>query len=474
MRHYKIYIIGLIFVLGISVIGMAQQQVRIEIPIDNIINKTEFSITRNVMHTGNDDKWDNMKPSIWALNNEFQHKDVSGVTTGNTLATSVLFWQLDNIGGKKPKFHHHDVLPDFQHFSTSPQTWYGPHSSGGSSFSIGNVVFKFKIPGTAFANNTFHPGEYTLNVKHNSERDFNPSSIQVILVVPELPSGIEWKSNNSTVYHQISSLGAFSTSIEIPIGNTQIANSVDFNLWAKTNGPIQVTSSDIDPSSIPSQHIKLASTNSSKIATLPLSDVWKNYTPNGPFTVIPGNVNTFDLNFSIEQEALKTYFFQAGAYTFQLNLDARSTDGAASALQNTEVTIDVLPLSEITISTGQEVNFEFYTASHYQQGQSKMLPKQLKLSNNEIYELQVKSSAAFFNKDGVQSNIPSSILEVGINGVNSVPLSTTSKKLIPAGPPVLDRELDMKYSISPAAAKSLMDKDKTTYSINVIYSFTAL
>ncbi|GGW30200.1 hypothetical protein [Arenibacter certesii] len=477
MRPYIRFVLGGVTLLATLTSFIAQAQVRIEIPASNIINGSEFSTTRTVMNTGNYDSWRSQQtnPTIWSVSNMFTHKTIAG----SNLPSSILHWQLDNIGGNRPKYHQHDVLPDFQWFSTSSKIWYEIHNPNASSFTAGNVVFKFKIPAAAFATNIFVPGEYKLTINHNYGGYFTPSSFDVIIVIPSTSaSSINWVSNNTIVNHTISNLNIYReiTGGQIPIGQTKISNTVKFNLWGKTTSAIQFISSKAVQSTVSPVFVKLESSNSSKISKLPLSqENWTNYTPNGPFAVVPGNQNTFDLNFSISNLDLKNHFFEAGTYTFQLELDAKSPDNAHSAKQLTDVTLVVPALSELIIAPSkQEVNFQFNSATHYQQGQSKVISTQIKLSNNENYELYVKSAASFFNKGGVQSNINSTILEVGVDGISTVALSTTPQKIISAGAPVLDQEFDIKYLISPSAAQSLIEKEKTTYSINVIYSFTAL
>ncbi len=88
-----------------------------------------------------------------------------------------------------------------------------------------------------------------------------------------------------------------------------------------------------------------------------------------------------------------------------------------TVLQNTAVQLKVLPLSEITIpSSGRNVNFNFNTAAHYTDGQSQMIPNQIMLSNNENFELYVKSDENYFKKGGLQTNINSNILQIGVDG----------------------------------------------------------
>ncbi len=86
----------------------------------------------------------------------------------------------------------------------------------------------------------------------------------------------------------------------------------------------------------------------------------------------------------------------------------------------------------------------------------------------------MKADAPFFRISGIQSDVPSNILQVGLREGPSISLSTTPQKIIENGSPILNRELDINYTINASAAQSLVSKEKDTYSINVIYSFTAL
>ena len=132
--------------------------------------------------------------------------------------------------------------------------------------------------------------------------------------------------------------------------------------------------------------------------------------------------------------------------------------------------------SEITIpSSKRNVNFNFNTAAHYTNGQSQIIANQIVLSNNESFELYVKSDENYFKKGGLQTDINSNILQIGIDGSPvDILLSKTPQKILFNGTPVLDRGLNVRYTILPAGAQSLVGKENTTYAINVYYSFTAI
>lgn len=481
----KTYLRFFIVFIGMVVLpfSLKAQDVIIEVPATNIFNRTELNTVKNVLNTGSNKRWRiglfaPIDPTIRSTSGlNFQHTTI----TTAFMPTSILTWRLHSIGGESPKFHNQDNWPDFKWFTPNNQTWYEPKDTGSSSkYTPGNVVFNFRIPSDKYTSNVFRAGNYTLGVTHNYDSsglyfiEFTPNNFQVILIIP---AAIQWLSSTPTRYIEISNLDDYRSTSDRVLGNlglSEIGNTLNFNLHAKAaSSLIQFTSSSNAQESRNISTIRLGSA-SQKLKTLPLSSTLQNYSASN-FVVETGNRNNFTLDLSVSATDFKAYFYQAGTYKFQLNLETKSTDNTISALQNTDVILKVLPLSEITIpNSGNAVNFEFNTNAHYQQGLSKVIPNQLKISNNETFELYVKSDATFFKKGGIQTDINSNILEIGIDGSTTVALSPTPQKIISANAPVLDQELNIKYTIPPTAAQSLVGREKTTYSINVIYSFTAL
>ena len=464
-------ILGILLYFG-SLQSLKAQDVNIVVPLQNIFNRTEFLTVQTVMNAQRNSKWNNHNdPTMWATSNQnFSHTSQSGVLLPN----SVLHWQFNSIGGEDAPLQSKDDLPGFQTFTMSPQAWYYPHPSG--RYNQGNITFKFKMPTEVFLNNTFVSGNYSLAVAQNYDDDFTPVSFNVIISVPK---AISWLTANNTVYKQINSLDEFRNAqaqMEASLGSFIIGNTVNFKLFGKSaSSTIQFTSSKGVQGTRSIALVKLGGDNP-KINTLPLSSSWTDFTSSSNFIVENGNRNSFQLKAILSQADFKTHFYEAGTYKFQINLNAKSTDNTTATQQNIDFTLKVDPLSEITIpNSGNAVNFEFNTIAQYQNGQSKTVANQLKISNNETYELNVRTDASFFKRSGIQSDVPSSILQVGIEGGSQqVALSTTSKKIINNGTPVLDKNLNIKYTISANAAQTLVAKEKSTYSINVIYSFTAL
>lgn len=477
MKKFVRFFIGL-FIMVSGSISVKAQDVIINIPAANIFDRTELSTVKTVMQA---------KRTVWngfigLINPTFRSLTGENFSTssGILLPTSILLWRLESIGGQTPLYGLLDVWPDYKWFTNNNQSWYQPAAL--SNYRKGDVKFTFKISSNVFQNNAYHFGEYSIQVTHNYDTSyFTPATFYTIL---NIPAAISWRTNNPTKYIEISSLNPYRlTSAHIlgDLGAAELGSTVDFNLQAKASSAnITFTSSKNVQGIRNVSTILLGSTGTGTVLTKKaLSPNWQNYSTSS-FIVKTGNRNNFTLQFSTSAADFKTHFFEAGTYTFQLNLDAKSSSGtfipAISSLQNTDVTIKVLPLSEITIPTsGQTVNFNFNTSAHYSDGQSKVITNQIKLSNNETFELYVKSASPKFNKGGVQTDINSDILQIGVDGSSlNVPLSTTPQKIVAGGNPVLDRELNIKYTIPPAGAQILVGKEKTTYSINVIYSFTAL
>lgn len=474
----RAFLIGIFIVFCGSTVTRAQD-VYLSIPENNIFNRSEFtSLPTRVMTNTNRTNWDYAFLGLIPTAPTFT--SVSGSTfthssSSFTLPSSTLLWQLESMGGQLPSTGLSGYLPGFQSFSTGAIKWFEPPASliFGGGFNRGNINFTFKIPAAQFAANSYRAGNYSMDITQNYN-DFTPHNFKTILVIP---SSIRWLTSSLTKYIEISSLNDYRiTGTRVfNLDNAEIAHTVDFNLWAKAAATnIQFTSSKGVPGTRNIASIKLGS-NGSTLTTKALSADFQNFSASN-FSVVAGNRNNFSPELYVSAEDFKNLFFEAGTYTFELNLNAKSTDNSINSLQNTAVQLKVLPLSEITIpSSGRNVNFNFNTAAQYNNGQSQIIPNQIILSNNESFELYVKSDENYFKKGGLQTNINSNILQIGLDGSSvNASLSKTPQKILFNGTPVLDRQLNVRYTIPPAGAQSLVGKENTTYSINVYYSFTAI
>lgn len=466
------------------------QDVIISVPANNIFSRTEFNTVENVLSTSGNTHWRKSllinllyeSPNFESVSgNRFAHTSIPGAYLSNLL----LEWQLKTIGGTTN--FEGGVIPGYQSFSSSIRLWYDLHLSllsWGADYTAGNVAFGFRIPSHQFGAHAFYAGSYTMTIKQNygtanlifplPQIIFTPATFNVVI---SIAPAISWLSASSSRYFEVTSLSPYRAPSEYTFGNlagSELGHTVNTDLKAKTASPnIQFISSKNIQETRPISVLRLGS-NHTNLPTKSLSSSWQTFT-SSPFAVPTGNRTTFTQDIRITAQDLRNYFFKAGTYNFQLNREATDPGGfAGPGGFDTDVTIYVPPLSEISVGAGGPlVKFNFNNLQHYSQGQSKVVPQQIKLSNNEDYELYVKAQTNYFRKSGIQSDIGADILQVGVDGSPvQVNLSTTPQKIISNGNPVLDQELDIRYTIPAAKAQSLVSKEKTTYSIDLIYSFT--
>ncbi|WP_426790178.1 hypothetical protein [Sphingobacterium sp. WOUb80] len=306
---------------------------------------------------------------------------------------------------------------------------------------------------------------------------------------------------------------SFTLSITVPgfisppssIGTTNIAVN-DLSFYRSANG---ISASQIIPVSstvsyIPSIRTSNAQFNfstSSPYNTLPVSPVSTvSASLSGVATAIAANLSTTDQaltsatgipvptnnnssithTYTIGSSLLKSNFIQAGTYTVPLTYTWNKSSSATypttpvQAQASGTLNVVVSALGEI-IANQQSVNLPFTTTSNYVNGVSTNMPAHLKLSNTAPYNLYVRATSSSFTS-GVNS-IPLSVLRIGPmsgqTGVNTVTLSTTAQQLIQNADPIIDRTIDMQYSIPASQTSNLFGKPAGTYSANIIYSFVA-
>ncbi|WP_312339712.1 hypothetical protein [Sphingobacterium sp.] len=200
----------------------------------------------------------------------------------------------------------------------------------------------------------------------------------------------------------------------------------------------------------------------------------------GGIAVPTNNSSSITHTYSVSTAFLKSNFIQAGTYTVPLTYTWNKSSSATypttpvQAQASGSLTIAVSDLGEI-IANQQSVNLPFTTTSNYVNGVSTNMSSHLKLSKTTPYNLYVRATSSSFTS-GVNS-IPLSVLRIGPmagqTGVNTVTLSTTAQQLIQNADPIIDRTLDMQYSIPAAQTSNLLGKPAGTYTANIIYSFVA-
>lgn len=449
------------------------QDVHIPVPPDVIVHRKEYALQKRVMNTQGNTTFSNVKPAIRART-EAVYAQPFGTYT---LPSDVLHWQLASIGGRGNPLPGHGVWPVYKWFTNSYQTWYEPGFM--TWFPAGDVLFTFKMPAQVFGSNAFQAGRYSMQVIQNygassgARKYFTPETMNIVLEVPAL---ITWISAHPGVHASVQSLDQYRSGdgFTIDLGKREFAHTVEASLWASAlSDYVEFTSSKgvVQSKNFPAIHIGGGSEN---LISQPLSTTPRELTtPMKGLEVLSGNRRTLSLAAAISDADFKKHFFEAGTYRFMVRLEAQNAANSVSQSQETEVVVQVPPLSQIDISpVNAQIQFQFNTAEQYQKGEIKAVPNQVRISNNEPYELYVRCDKAFLHNS---TDLSSEILEVGILGrTKQYPLNIRPRKILSNGKPVLDRDIDLQYSISPENAQLLLGAEKKDYSIQIIYSFTAL
>lgn len=195
---------------------------------------------------------------------------------------------------------------------------------------------------------------------------------------------------------------------------------------------------------------------------------------------VPTNNNqSLTYSYRIGASQLKTNFVQAGTYTVPLTyswnkLSSAYPSGSLQAQANGSLSVVVSDLGEI-VANQQTVNLAFATANDYKNGVNLNMPAHLKVSKTTPYNLYVRATSTNFASGG--NSIPLNVLRIGPmagqGGMNTITLSTTAQQLIQNADPVIDRNLNILYSIPASATSMLLNKPPGAYSANIIFSFVA-
>ncbi|RKO68891.1 hypothetical protein D7322_25120 [Sphingobacterium puteale] len=220
-------------------------------------------------------------------------------------------------------------------------------------------------------------------------------------------------------------------------------------------------------------------TGTANTTTAALSTTDQSLTNTAGIAVPTNNSQSLTYTYSIGLNQLKTNFIQAGTYSVPLTytwnkLMSAYPIGSLLAQSNGNLSIVVSDLAEI-VANQQAVNLSFTTANDYKNGVNVNMSNHLKLSATSSYNLYVRATSPSFTSGA--NSIPLNVLNIGPmagqSGMNTVTLSTTAQQLIQNADPVIDRNLNMLYSIPASATGMLLNKPAGAYTANIIFSFVA-
>lgn len=261
-----------------------------------------------------------------------------------------------------------------------------------------------------------------------------------------------------------------------------ITNTVPYMPGLQTGNSNFSFSTTLPYNSLPVTPVSSVSATLTAVPTatpITLSTTAQGLTPVAGLAVPTNNSQTLNYAFSIDATKLKAGFLQAGTYSLPITYtwNKPTTTYPAGALQAQGVgslEVVVSDLSEI-IANQSTVNLAFSTASHYQNGANQDMPAHLKLSKTTPYNVYVRATSANF-ASGVNS-VPLNVMRIGPmpgqTGMQTVTLSATAQQLINGANPVIDRSLNIRYSIPASETSKLLNKPAGTYTTNIIFSFVA-
>lgn len=188
-----------------------------------------------------------------------------------------------------------------------------------------------------------------------------------------------------------------------------------------------------------------------------------------------GNTSQVSMSYSLSKEVLKSNFLKKGTYTLNLNheiFDAESSGTPLSQSLFSAVLVNVADMGELVVNN-QDVTLKFQTANDYKNGVHVDMPAHLSVSATSPYDVFVKASNTSLSNGS--NSIPVSALQISAgSGDEFAPLilKDTRQRILGISP-VLDKKMNIRYSISASEAAKLMGKASGTYTTSITYSLIA-
>lgn len=456
--------------IGVSLYSISvQAQLAITLPESNIQNRTDYQQTFSAGQYG---AVLNLLPTISVKANTTTFNNQSGGSA--TIPLSKLHIKITSIG-------------NISLISTSTEvalsTTYQVLARSVANLLSGAVSGNARVE---TASNTWIAGVYTSQLAFLAPgllglgNVISPANQNATITVPAF---ISPQSIIGPTQLIVDNLSYFRTANGISTTKTvYLANTVPYIPNIQTIGNNFAFSTNLPYTNLPNTPVDMTNatltgiTNATAIA---LSAAPKALTTRLGIPVPTINSQTLNHSFSITGEQLKTGFVQAGKYSVPLTytyskLSSSYPSGTLQTQRNGTLEVVVSDLGEL-IANQQAVNLSFTTTNHYVNGVSQDMPAHLKISKTTPYNLYVRATTENFASG--PNTIPLSVMKIGPmngqTGMNTISLSTTAQQLIQAADPVIDRLLNIKYSIPATETDHLLNKPPGTYSTSIIFSFVA-
>lgn len=440
-----------------------------ELPQSNIQNGTNYTQTFNIWHYNS---LINLLPSV---NGKASTANFANTTGGaSAVPLSVARIKLTGIGNLAVLGSPNEII-----LSTEAQLLYAALlnlSSGpvinditiaiqGRAWQAGSYASGLTLvaPGLLGIGNAISPENQTLTLKVPAFISPPASIGTTSILVNDLSYYRAANGINSNSVIPLSTTVPYIPSIKT--GNTQF----NFSTTASYNA-LPVTS-------VSTVNTTLTGVPNTTSAALSTTD--QSLTNTAGIAVPTNNSQSLTYTYNIGLNQLKTNFIQAGTYSVPLTyswnkLSSAYPSGSIQSQANGNLSVVVSDLGEI-VANQQAVNLSFTTANDYKNGVNVNMSNHLKLSATSSYNLYVRATSASFTSGA--NSIPLNVLRIGPmtgqSGMNTITLSTTAQQLIQNADPVIDRNLNMLYSIPASATGMLLNKPAGAYSANIIFSFVA-
>jgi len=471
LRKRKLHISLVAFLIGIShCIPHATAQVTISLPEANIQGRTDYIQS----FTGGQYSF-----TLLALLPTISTKAINSTsfvstTGGGTVPLNVAHLKLEKINNLSLLGSSNDVT-----LSTADQVLISALAT--VSLSAGPVIINSRL---VTSNQTWVAGIYKTTLSLTASGilggTITPSSQDFSISVPGFISPPPSIGTTSILVNDLSyyrTANGISSNSVIPLSTT-----VPYIPSIKSGNTQFSFSTTSAYNTLPVTSVSTVSATLTGIAnttTAALSTTDQSLTNTAGITVPTNNNQTLTYTYNIGLNQLKTNFIQAGTYAVPLTytwnkLSSAYPSGSVQSQANGNLSVVVSDLGEI-VANQQAVNLAFATTNDYKNGVNLNMPAHLKISKTTPYNLYVRATSTSFTSGA--NSIPLNVLRIGPmagqSGMNTITLSTTAQQLIQNADPVIDRNLNILYSIPASATGMLLNKPAGAYTANIIFSFVA-
>lgn len=469
MQKKKLHIrISSLLVAGLC-ITYTQAQITVNLPQANIIARTDY---QQNFSPGNYNSLLNLVPKITTNSSTINFTNSTGGTS--FVPVNLAHIKMVSIGSLSLLSTGSEIT-----LSTTEQTLI---NSVADLFS-GTVTANLRL---VTASHIWQAGTYDTQLAFSIQgllggNRINPTSKSLSIVVPAFISPLNSAGTTSLL---VNNLSYYRTPAGISTNKAiNLANTVTYVPNLQTGNSNFSFTTTLPYNNLPMTAVSSVATTLTAVPTatpIMLSTTAQGLTPAIGLVVPTNNSQTLNYAFSIDATKLKAGFLQAGTYSVPLTYTwnkptSTYPTGTLQAQSNGTLEVTVQDMSEL-IANQQTVSLLFSTGDNYQNGVNQDMPSHITLSKTTPYNLYVRSSTPNFASGS--NNIPLNVMRIGPmpgqTSMQTVTLSTTPQQLINTADPVIDRSLNIRYSIPASETSKLLNKQAGIYTTSIIFSFIAL